>query len=411
MSDQQGFPNVQEPGEYGLSELTSNSLYNSRWASVRKVVDLVMAGHYHLLRPTFSEFIPTLSCPFHCPTCHYKRPKEQVGVWQDRPLPSCCYQMPLTQAKIYLEKLVQGGCKAVLLTGGGEPTYHPEFGQIVKHVRALGMTVSMSSNGTFAGGDFQPEQVIEYGFGNVRISLDTLRHHDTFHGYNKQTTDWLAVALENIGRICRVKKDAETRLTICVIFNEQNYEELIEIGVKVASFSGVNSLVIRPVIDYFGDNQVPQEIINQAQASVEQLRPILAQSKISVFFPRYRQVARQAQARNYTKCRACGLIGSVWPDGRMFICTETNGQEEFCIGDLTRQSLEEIYSSPRYKQVLDYVEQSHFSVCPVTCRPLNLNEVFDKIEQLRQAGEIEKISRWVEALGNQHIKECPWIQV
>jgi len=405
-----GFPNPFKPGEFGLAGPTSLSLYDSRWASNKGVAELVLAGKYDHLTPIFSEFIPTLRCPFHCPTCHFKKPKEDAGIWQGRPVPGCCPEMSLKQACVYLNKLAEGGCQAILLTGGGEPTLHPQLGQIVKHIKSLGLSISMSTNGTFAGGDFEPEETIEFGFTNIRISLDTIEKHASFHGYDKSQVDWCEIVLENIGRIAKVKKDAETRLTICIIFDQRNFQELTGLGHRIATFKGVNSIIIRPVIDYFGNNQVSEDIIKIVERSVEELRPALAASGLAVFFPRYRQISLGGARRQYSECRACGLIGGIWPDGRMFICTETNGFDDFCIGDLTSQTLKEIYSSSRYQQVRQKVGQDCFAQCPATCRPLTLNLIFDRIEKFRSGAEPGQLEEWVRALQHQHIKPCPWIQ-
>ncbi len=94
----------------------------------------------------------------------------------------------------------------------------------------------------------------------------------------------------------------------------------------------------------------------------------------------------------------------------MFICTETNGVEDFCIGDLNSQSLKEIYASPRYHEVRRRVGQERFARCPVTCRPARLNRLFQQIEDLkRSAGGIERLHDWATALMRQHDRPCSWI--
>jgi len=396
-----GFPNPLEPGKFGLNGLSSLSLYNSRWASNRDVVELVLAGKYDHLTPVFSEFIPTLRCPFRCSTCPYKIPKEQAGM----------LEMGIEDACDYLDRLAEGGCQAILLTGGGEPTMHPQLGQIVRYIKSHGFSVSMSTNGTFAGGDFEPEEVIEYGFTNVRISIDTIKEHASFHGYDKNEVDWCEIVIENIGRITKIKRNAETKLTICIIFDQRNYQELIELGDEIARFKGINLILIRPVIDYFGSDQVPECIIKEVKELVEiKLRPTVAKSGIAVFLPEYRQISLGSVQRQYSECRACGLIGGVWPDGRMFICTETNGFDDFCIGDLSRQTLREIYSSSRYQEVRRNVGMNCFAQCPVTCRPMTLNMIFNQIEEFRSQADASQLEEWVRALQNQHIRPCPWIQ-
>ena len=411
MSEGYGFPDPLNPGQFGLSDFDSVACYDSRWASNKEVSELVLAGKYELLTPLVSEFIPTLLCPFCCPTCHFRSVKEEAGVQPGQSAHDSRVEMTVDRAKEYLDKLADGGCQAILLTGGGEPTYHPHLREIVSHAKKRKFEISMSTNGTFAGGGFEPKDVVEYGFTKVRVSLDTTIDHDVFHGYDSSQVNWCKIVLKNIEQIIAAKKSTNIELDICIVFDVRNVEELAVLGAKIAEYKGINLVIIRPVIDYFGHKQVEERIIRRAEELVvSKFEPAVRQSDIRVIMPKYRQISTGGAQRKYSQCRACGLIGGVWSDGRMFICTETNGSDSFCIGDLSTQTLQEIYSSDQYLKLRANVSRHSFASCPVTCRPTKPNLIFDQIEQFRAHGDDQQLKRWVKALQAQHNKPNLWIQ-
>lgn len=60
-------------------------------------------------------------------------------------------RIPLSRVQRYVTDLQSRGLKAVILTGGGEPTLYPEFNQLVRWLkRSLGLSVALITNGTTA---------------------------------------------------------------------------------------------------------------------------------------------------------------------------------------------------------------------------------------------------------------------
>jgi ADP-L-glycero-D-manno-heptose 6-epimerase len=68
--------------------------------------------------------------------------------------------------------LAEHGLRSVILIGGGEPTVHPRFGEVVRHLKALGLKIGVVTNGS------RLERVLEVadafdGSDWVRLSLDS----------------------------------------------------------------------------------------------------------------------------------------------------------------------------------------------------------------------------------------------
>ena len=404
-------PDPTSPGDFNKGQYTAQDWYDSRWASHPDVIDKVANGKYEELTPKVSEFIPTLNCPFRCPHCHFRKHKQDRDVW-DEARKNPAVEMPLDDAKIYADKLIEGKCFAIHFTGGGEPTVYPHLADLAKHCYERGGVLSISTNGTFKG-QIQPEQLIELKFQRVRISLDTIKRHHEFHGYRKEER-LLDEVLRNIERLIRAKKavSAETKLIIGIVFDERNYEEIPDLGETICGFGGIDHVIIRPVQDYYGDMniRVPDEVIQKSNDLVEQLRERLSHHQIGLIFPKYRRPEQGRKDRDFCHCRAYGLIGGVWPEGKMYMCTETNGVDGFEIGSLQFQSLENIYSGARCRSIRDRLSAEKFQGCPVTARPLPLNHLFEKIEQEKETRK-DEVLRWMNQILVLHPRPDPWIQI
>lgn len=57
-------------------------------------------------------------------------------------------RIELPRVKRYVTDLQSRGLKAVILTGGGEPTLYPQFNELVQWIKAQGLSVALITNGT-----------------------------------------------------------------------------------------------------------------------------------------------------------------------------------------------------------------------------------------------------------------------
>lgn len=75
-------------------------------------------------------------------------------------------RIPMEVLQRYLNEVHYLGCKAVILTGGGEPTIYPYFNVLFNTIINLGMEVALITNGT------RIEEVHDHPFSWVRISVN-----------------------------------------------------------------------------------------------------------------------------------------------------------------------------------------------------------------------------------------------
>ena len=410
-------PEPMEPGCIALKDWVEEDWYISRWAGWGQVVEAVKKGDYKALTPIASEMIPSLYCPYACPMCAYRIPKVQAGAWNAKELRRSdgIVEMKPEEAVHYIDKLADGGCRCILLTGGGEPTFYEHLAVICDAAKRRGLQLAITTNGTFLG-DLEPEAVVEYDFRKVRISLNSIENHRTFHGYGPDE-NYLDLVLDNIERIKVAKSkrsSVDLELVICIVVDGRNVGELSSIAKWIAFSSGADTVVIRPVIRYFDkENPVEKGFMQKLSDEIDRcFAPVLEAKGIKVIRPENR-FGRDGffGARNYRRCTAAGLIGNLWSSGEMFICTETNGHPDFKIGSLKESTLSEIYGGERYRLVLERIEKERFECCPATCRPDLLNKLFDQVES-RRAHSRSHVIHWIGALEEMHTNDAnPFIMI
>tara|TARA_R110002096_G_scaffold51401_7_gene134417 strand:+ start:1098 stop:2144 length:1047 start_codon:yes stop_codon:yes gene_type:complete len=80
---------------------------------------------------------PEGACNLKCPYCSVTHRKVHNRI-------------DLDVIKEYVENLISLGLRAVILTGGGEPTIYPKFNELVRWLKGMGLSVSLITNGTQA---------------------------------------------------------------------------------------------------------------------------------------------------------------------------------------------------------------------------------------------------------------------
>ena len=113
------------------------------------------------------------------------------------------------QAMAAAESLAQAGARMVVLSGG-EPLYRADIFDIAARLRALGVAVSLSSNGTLIDKP-AAEKIARAGFSYVGVSLDGLEDdHDKFRGVGGS----FGKAVEGVKNVKALGLKAGVRYTI-----------------------------------------------------------------------------------------------------------------------------------------------------------------------------------------------------
>ncbi len=135
-----------------------------------------------------------------------------------------------------IDDLKKGGTKGVVIEGGGEPTIHPDFCEIVEYIIKNGLSVGMITNGTI----MNYEHLIDK-FEWIRVSLDA---SDADEYRQLKGTDNFDNVINNIEKIAK-------KCGVCgvgYVLTQYNLDNLETLTVRLKKM-GVKYIHFRPVID------------------------------------------------------------------------------------------------------------------------------------------------------------------
>ena len=84
----------------------------------------------------------------------------------------------------------------------------------------------------------------------------------------------------------------------------------------------------------------------------------------------------EAAERQYSKCRGMFFSTVITADAKVFACLHHRQEEQYLLGDLNEQSLEEIFLSPRIRDVYKRIDCEQ---CPVLCRNDAINKTLEQL--------------------------------
>ncbi len=265
--------------------------------------------------------------------------------------------LSLDVLKNLFEDLSNGGTKGVVLEGGGEPTMHPDFSEIVRAAKGSGLAVGLITNGTHPMDEADLKQ-----FEWIRVSLDA----STAEEYkNLKGVDCFEKVIDNIAKYA---KSCET----------------VGIGYVVTSnnISQIEALIIR---------------LRELGASYVQCRPVvdcteLYPEGIDLSYLKYYQTAKfgvmiDGMSENATTgnsglpCYAHSITSIISGDGSVYICGRLNIYDWLKpIGNITDESFRRIWYGVERQNQAEMLFDKEFCLknCP-QCRISKFNQMFYRL--------------------------------
>lgn len=118
-----------------------------------------------LKKPVHVRIYPTNKCNHNCEYCTYKNPNLGLGGLYDRN-----DSIPYDKMVEIINNLSQLGCKAVTISGGGEPLLYPKIRETLQLFKYYNIPVGLYTNGSLLKGDLA--RWVKSHVSWVRISID-----------------------------------------------------------------------------------------------------------------------------------------------------------------------------------------------------------------------------------------------
>ncbi len=304
---------------------------------------------------------PTTSCNLECRTCIRH-------VW-DAPTGA----MPMDVFRSLLEQTKElPALKRVVLSGLGEPFTHPDILDMVGLVRERGLDVTIGSNGLLLE-ESKAEALVRLGVDRLVISLDGV----SAETYNDVRGTAISQIIENIHGLNEVKRTLGSltpALGIEFVALKRNIQELAQLS-GLASRLGASRVLVSNVLAY--TDEMRDEILYGYEPRPPFNAgswPVKADAWVmwgTLDLPRMHWGAEQRCRFVQDRAAVVTADGCVVPcyalshnysyltiDGRRKQVTR------YSLGNVSQQSLAEIWSSEEYCRFRREVQDFHFPSCP-----------------------------------------------
>ena len=307
-----------------------------------------------LLEPDYTypisvELSLTNRCNFNCVWCSDKDLRARQSD-----------DMDFETIKGLLIDLKKGGTTGIVIEGGGEPTIHRNFEDVVSLAHDMGFGVGLITNGCIP-----IKKELANKFEWIRVSLDASNAEEQRRLKN---TDTLERVMSNIRSLC------ESRATVGVgyVVTSQNLGSLEPLILRLSDF-GISYIQFRPVIDH-------PEL--EAEIDFSYLKRY-ENSRFSIITDgMYQNVV---VGNSGLPCTGHSLTTVISADGSVYLCGRLNIYPWFePMGNINNEPFRDIWSGEKRKKQAMMVLDSDFcrKHCP-KCRLTKFNQLFSRLEKTK----------------------------
>lgn len=332
-------------------------------AHIDRVNEWLKTGLSH---PVTYELDMTNICNMRCPFCFGFFGKSNAS-------------LRLNEAKDIIKQVRDFGGRGLTFTGGGEPLCNPATPETVRYANQAGIDIGFITNGLALNEDIA--KVLVKNCVWIRISLDAASPevYETTHGIDKKHYQEI---LENIKLLVMIKKKEKSSCTLGIGYltppvKKKEIAEFAILGKKL----GVDYAQYRPLLRRYGEEEIGYDDIETIE-EIENTSTKLSSGIYSVLYSKhkYDDLKNGKLTRDYDKCYGHHFATVISADRKMYLCCHMRGVEKYCLGNLSVNSLREIWHSERRKEIYSSID---FKDCPYLCRCNTFNTVLWNIRQTK----------------------------
>ena len=180
--------------------------------------------------------------------------------------------------------------------------------------------------------------------------------------------------------LSREKKKQKSDITIGVGFLTYNktIHEIIDFA-KLSSTLDVDYAQYRPLLKKHAEkefNAKNQDLVinNIKEACKYSTKNFSVVSSIH----KYKLIASKKCSRQYDVCYGHNFATVIAADQKMYLCCHMRGVKKYCLGDLKKNTLKEIWCSKQRESVYKNID---FKDCPLLCRCDSFNTILFNMQK------------------------------
>jgi len=317
----------------------------------------------NVLPPVSVEFHWTSNCNYDCVHCSYGSRRKSTSFLDANTIDSL------------VDDLISLRCKAVYLSGGGEPTVVKGWDQYSSKLVDHGIEVALITNGVAIKEKHLPEV--------RRMNYVAVSVYSTFEERYKKITD--SNFFEGQFSLPMKVKAQPTNTVVgarCVL-NDINSDEVFLIYNKAVE-SGFDYIIFIPAVDYEGRGVVlANDNAERVQNTIREKMDLFDLNRTNVSSLMSRGVShyekndyRSSLPLPVSGCKAIQIRSGAFVnyDGGVYLCQPDIGNKDLEIGNLRDNGFKKIWNSERHLGVLDLLNSRYGEGSCKNCRSIAFNQ-------------------------------------
>lgn len=298
--------------------------------------------------PRFISLWLTTSCDLSCSYCFFND-KNKEKKFADT-----------NKVKKFIDEIVDLGVESLELSGGGEPTIHPDCFDIIEYAHKKGLKVGLLTNGFKF--DFERMLLLSY----VRFGIDSITPKQ-FNYIKGGTNNRFDILLYNIRKLLSLRKDVEfPHIGMKFMVNQQNF----------TCIDGMVSLSFSTGVDYCHFKGTHSDKNKLTDLQILGVNLNIAKKKET--YPDF-VFGSVLKCNAKTKCFMAPIHAVVTPFGDVLNCCYFYSSDKV-IGNAFNSNFEDIWFSEHHRNVLNSTQISDCN--KVDCRfSYYNNEMKEVLEQ------------------------------
>lgn len=261
--------------------------------------------------PINVEFSPSGVCNTNCKKCFYRQDNFALKGWEKVYFDFSRFEQLVHEFRDY-------GVKSISWTGGGEPTMHPKFRDMVNLAHTFGIEQGLFTN-----------------------ALRPIEYNPTVFEWIRVTKTDEPLNIENLKALRACKT-----LGIVINYTSEDINEYVKVVEELDSLKYDSShhtyLQIRAALEIKGR-------ITYKKPPIETTHPL-----VEVTEYKFRN-----EGRGYDRCRAFHITPFIWQNGDVNVCAYHKGEKDYHLGNLNEHSFASIMrNAPDFVNVVPECQDS-----------------------------------------------------
>jgi len=245
------------------------------------------------------------------------------------------------------------GVKSIMFAGSGEPLLYKKFDKVIASSKKGGIDTAITTNGVMLTREKAERCLESLSWIKVSLNAGSRENYSRIHKANQKDFDTVFENLESAVKI-RNNNKYDCAIGAQVLLLPQNAHEIVGLAVKLKNI-GVDYLVIKPYSQHpLSINRLGECMDYTKFLYLDDKLAALASNDFDIIF-RKNAMKKLDTERNYQKNYGLSFSAYLDETGDIYPCIEYSGKPEFVLGNIYRESFEEIWLGSHRKEVMEKI--------------------------------------------------------